>query len=102
MPYAIVFQLGDCFYQTGNWDLAGRVYTELLAVYPESEDRALFQWRQAQCLARTGQVEQARAALEELRTEQPGTVWARLSAETLSDIDWLEDYPDLFSEGGVL
>jgi tetratricopeptide (TPR) repeat protein len=102
VPYEIVFQLADCLYQTGNWGRAQRVYEELIHFYPDAGERAILDYRVAQCMAQRGEIEQARGRLETLMAAHPSTVWEAMGDQTLRDFDWLEQYPEIFSGGGVL
>ncbi|MBN1476010.1 tetratricopeptide repeat protein [Candidatus Sumerlaeota bacterium] len=102
VPYEIVFQLADCLYQTGNWGRAQRVYEELVELYPDADERAIFDYRIAQCMAQRGEIEQARGRLEMLMAAHPSTVWETMGGQSLRDFDWMEEYPEIFSDGGVL
>lgn len=102
LPREIVFELGDCFYQTGNWDRARVVCEELLAQYPQAEGNDLLRYRLAHCLARAGQLEQAHAEVSQIAAETAAPLWQSLARQSETDLRWIQTYPDLFAQGGVI
>jgi tetratricopeptide (TPR) repeat protein len=102
LPYEILFQLADCFYQTANWDRARRVYDEMITAFPDAPEISVLRFRLAHCLANAGQFEQARAQLAQISGQDAPTLWQNLAAQTETDLGWLEHYPDLFAQGGVI